>query len=258
MARHMATTRPTQPSPAQVAQPARPAQVAQPAPPARPAETSVLAAPAQGSLFAGGPVAVRPEPSFERTDLGGGAWVDVARDWLGGTNDLCMRLIDGVDWRHHRRWMYDRKVDEPRLSRWYRAGDALPDEALAWFRVAVGRHYHVRFGAVGLNYYRDGNDSVAFHADKELRLLTDTLVAIVTFGAARPFLLRPQSGGRSIDVRPASGDLLVMGGACQASWEHGVPKVAGGSGPRISASIRWVRGAGGAEREWAPPDRQAR
>ena len=94
---------------------------------------------------------------------------------------------------------------------------------------------------MGLNYYRDGADSVAFHADQELRHLDDTLVAIVTLGAARPFLLRPQGGGRSIDLHPGSGDLLVMGGACQAKWEHGVPKVAAGAGPRISASIRWAR-----------------
>ena len=151
--------------------------------------------------------------------------------------------------------MYDRMVDEPRLSRWYRATDPLPDEALAWFRVAVGRHYRVRFGAVGLNYYRDGRDSVASHADRELRRLEDTLVAIVTLGAARPFLLRPQGGGGAIDLRPGSGDLLVMGGTCQATWEHAVPKVTAGAGPRISASIRWARGAGGAEQEWAPPDR---
>ncbi len=214
-------------------------------------------APVQGSLFASAPPEGRAEPTFERLDLGAGAWVDVARDWLGGADELCVRLIETVDWQHHRRWMYDRMVDEPRLSRWYRAADRLPDEALAWMRVAVGRRYGVPFGAVGLNYYRDGNDSVAFHSDRELRHVDDTLVAIVTLGAARPFLLRPQGGGPSIDVRPGSGDLLVMGGACQASWEHGVPKVAAttGAGPRISASIRWARGAGGAEREWAPPDR---
>jgi alkylated DNA repair dioxygenase AlkB len=200
---------------------------------------------------------VRAEPIFERLELAAGAWVDVARDWLGGADELCARLIETVDWQHHRRWMYDRVVDEPRLSRWYRATDPLPEEALAWVRVAVGRHYCVSFGAVGLNYYRDGHDSVAFHADRELRHVDDTLVAIVTLGAARPFLLRPQGGGPSIDLRPGSGDLLVMGGACQAGWEHGVPKVAAstGAGPRISASIRWARGAGGAEREWAPPDR---
>jgi alkylated DNA repair dioxygenase AlkB len=212
----------------------------------------------QGSLFAAGPLAVRAEPTFERTDLGGGAWVDVARDWLGGADELCVRLMEAVDWQHHQRWMYDRMVDEPRVSRWYRAQDRLPDEALAWFRVAVGRQYRVSFGAVGLNYYRDGRDSVAFHSDRELCHLDDTLVAIVTLGAARPFLLRRQSGGRSVDLRPASGDLLVMGGACQASWEHAVPKVAAGAGPRISASIRWAKGAGGAEREWAPPDRRER
>jgi alkylated DNA repair dioxygenase AlkB len=180
----------------------------------------------------------------------------VARDWLGGADELCVRLIDGVDWQHHRRWMYDRIVDEPRLTRWYRASDPLPDEALAWFRVAVGRRYGVRFGALGLNFYRNGHDSVAPHSDRELRHLDDTLVAILTLGAARPFLLRPEGGGPSIDLHPASGDLLVMGGTCQATWEHAVPKVSAGAGPRISASIRWAKGAGGAEEEWAPPDRR--
>jgi alkylated DNA repair dioxygenase AlkB len=214
-------------------------------------------APAQGSLFASGPIQISRQPEFERMDLGDNAWVDVARDWLGGADELCARLIETVDWEHHRRWMYDRMVDEPRVSRWYSAADPLPDEALAWFRVGVGRHYGVQFGALGLNYYRDGRDSVASHSDRELRLLDDTLVAIVTLGAARPFLLRPQGGGRAIDIHPASGDLLVMGGAFQAKWEHGVPKVAAGAGPRISASIRWARDAGGAEPEWTPPARYA-
>jgi alkylated DNA repair dioxygenase AlkB len=98
----------------------------------------------------------------------------------------------------------------------------------------------VTFGALGLNHYRDGTDSVAWHADRELRHLDDTLVAILTLGATRPFLLRPTGGGRSIDLRPASGDLLVMGGRAQACWEHAVPKTAHATGPRISASIRWV------------------
>jgi alkylated DNA repair dioxygenase AlkB len=211
---------------------------------------------AQTNLFAAGPVAVREDCEFARLDLGAGAWVDVARSWLGGADELCLRLVDEVDWQHHRRWMYDRMVDEPRLTRWYDATDPLPDPSLAWYRTAVGRRYDVGFGAVALNFYRDGNDSVAPHADRELRLLDDTLVAILTLGAARPFLLRPQGGGRAIDVHPGSGDLLVMGGTCQATWEHAVPKVSGGAGPRISASIRWAGGAGGAEEEWAPPNRQ--
>lgn len=214
------------------------------------------AAPVQGNLFAGGPLGPRPDVPFERIDLAGGAWVDLARGWFGGADDLMDRLQAGVDWRHHRRWMYERMVDEPRLSRWYRADERLPDEGLAAFRVAAGRHYRTRFGAMGLNYYRDGTDSVAPHNDRELRHVDDTLVAILTLGAARPFLLRPVGGGRSIDLRPASGDLLVMGGACQETWEHAVPKVARGAGARISASVRWAR-RGGYEREWTPPDREA-
>jgi alkylated DNA repair dioxygenase AlkB len=212
-------------------------------------------APSQTSLFAAGPVAVRKDAPFERIDLGDGAWVDIARDFLSGADDVTDRLIRAVDWHHHKRWMYDRMVDEPRLSRWYAAGETLPDRALVKCRAAIGQHYRVRFGAIGLNYYRSGADSVAFHSDRELRHLDDTLVAIVTLGAARPFLLRPKGGGRSLDLHPGSGDLLVMGGACQETWEHGVPKVSSGAGPRVSASVRWAR-TGGYERQWAPPGRE--
>jgi alkylated DNA repair dioxygenase AlkB len=216
---------------------------------------STSAAPVQGNLFALGPLGPRPDVSFERIDLGRGAWVDVARGWFGGADDLMARMQAAVEWHHHRRWMYERMVDEPRLSRWYRADEALPDEGLAAFRVAAGRCYQTRFGAMALNYYRDGSDSVAPHTDRELRHVADTLVAILTLGAARPFLLRPVGGGRSVDIRPASGDLLVMGGTCQETWEHSVPKVGRGAGARISASIRWAR-RGGYEREWAPADRE--
>ena len=211
-------------------------------------------APLQENLFAGGPPGARPGTPFERIDLGGGAWVEVARSWFGGADELVERLMAGVGWRHHQRWMYERLVDEPRLSRWYRADDALPDEALAHFRMAAGRRYRVRFGAMALNFYRGGSDSVAFHTDRELRHIHDTLVVILTLGSTRPFLLRPLGGGRSLDLRPGSGDLIVMGGACQETWEHAVPKVTRGCGPRISASIRWAR-RGGYEREWAPAGR---
>ena len=216
---------------------------------------AAAAAPVQGNLFAGGPIGPRPDSPFERVDLGDGAWVDVARGWFGGADELMGRLQAGVEWNHHRRWMYERMVDEPRLTHWYNSDEKLPDEGLAAFRVAAGRHYRVRFGAVALNYYRDGRDSVAPHTDRELRHIDDTLVAILTLGAARPFLLRPVGGGRSLDLRPASGDLLVMGGACQERWEHAVPKVTRGAGARISASVRWAR-KGGYERRWAPADRE--
>jgi alkylated DNA repair dioxygenase AlkB len=216
--------------------------------------TSIDVAPLQTNLFALGEIEVDPSAPFQRTDLGEGAWVDVARGWLKGADDVAGRLARTAGWRHHQRWMYDRLVDEPRLSRWYRSDDALPDPALGHFRREVGRHYEVTFGAVGLNFYRSGSDSVAFHADRELEHLDETLVAIVTFGAARPFLLRPVTGGRSVDLRPASGDLLVMGGSCQRGWEHSVPRTSRACGPRMSASVRWAARAG-PEREWSPADR---
>jgi alkylated DNA repair dioxygenase AlkB len=210
--------------------------------------------PAQGNLFATGPVGVDANANFDRIELGQSAWVDVARGWLGGTDEVAIRIIDAVEWRGHRRWMYDRMVDEPRLTRWYSADEELPDQALDMFRREVGRHYGIGFGAMGLNYYRRGSDSVAFHADNELKFLDKTMVAILTLGAARPFLLRPKGGGKSIDLSPASGDLLVMGGACQLTWEHAVPKVSRGSGPRVSATVRWSAQLG-AELKWSPTDR---
>jgi alkylated DNA repair dioxygenase AlkB len=193
----------------------------------------------QRSLFGLGDPAVDPHAAFERRDLDQRAWIDVARGFLRGADSLLDRLVASVEWRQGRRRMYDRMVDDPRLSRSYTRRDHLPDAALHEIRDALQEHYGVELGGVGLNYYRDGRDSVAPHRDRELRQLDNTIVAIVTLGAKRPFLVRPHSGGRSIDVSPASGDLLVMGGTCQQHYEHGVPKVAH-AGPRISASYRWT------------------
>ncbi len=176
---------------------------------------------------------------FERVDLQDGSWVKIARSWLHGADTLLDALADGVDWQCGRRWMYDRMVDDPRLSRLYRRDDRVPHPSFTTIRAALVDRYAVAFGGFGLNYYRDGRDSVAFHRDHELRHLDDTLIAIVTLGATRPFHLRPLGGGRSLDLRPGSGDLLVMGGRCQTAWEHAVPKTAS-AGPRISATLRWA------------------
>lgn len=192
----------------------------------------------QGSLLGASAPAVNPDAVLERVELDDRSWIDVGRFWLGGADTLLETLVGTVPWRQGRRQMYDRVLDDPRLSRWYSATDPLPAPGLEAIRQALSARYRVRFGGVGLNYYRDGRDSVAFHRDRELRHLDDTLVAIVTLGAARPFLVRPRGGGASHDVRPGSGDLLVMGGRTQADWEHSVPKVAR-VGPRVSVSLRW-------------------
>jgi alkylated DNA repair dioxygenase AlkB len=193
----------------------------------------------QRTLCGSGEPAVATHIHFTRIDLDDASWIDIARDWLFGADTLLDALIDRVDWRQGRRRMYDRVLDDPRLSRWYTAREQLPHPALAGMRTALAAQLAVPFTTTGLNYYRDGNDSVAWHADRELRDLTDTRIAIVTLGARRPFLVRPRGRGRSHDVRPGSGDLLVMGGACQMRWEHSVPKTKH-SGPRISCSWRWT------------------
>jgi len=193
----------------------------------------------QGSLFALGEPGLAEGAVTARTHLDGGSWIDVTRGWVAGADDLCQLLVDSTAWRQGRRTMYDRDVDDPRLSRWFRDGDPLPHPTLGAARRALEARYGRPFGNPGLNLYRDGHDSVAPHRDRELRRLDDTLVAILTLGARRPFLVRPHGGGRSHDLAPASGDLLVMGGRCQLDWEHGVPKVAR-AGVRISVSWRWT------------------
>jgi alkylated DNA repair dioxygenase AlkB len=205
--------------------------------------------PLQGTLLGQGEPAVAPGAMFERIALDATSWVDVARSWLQGADTVLEILVEQVPWRQGRRWMYERMLDDPRLSAWYRAGTALPHPALHNLRRVLGRHYRVRFGSVGCNYYRDGRDSVAWHRDRELRELDDTLVAIVTLGGPRAFLLRPRGGGRSLDLRPGSGDLLVMGGRCQADWEHCIPK-ARVAPPRVSISMRWSAERGEPTKNW--------
>ncbi len=194
----------------------------------------------QASLFALGEPSVCRDASTERIALDATSWIDLTRGFLEGADEVCATLISSVAWRQHRRRMYDRVLDDPRLSRWYGADVEPPHPVLTDVRTELSCTYRRPFGGPGLNHYRDGADSVAFHRDRELRELDDALVAVLTLGARRPFLVRPHGGGRSIDLAPASGDLLVMGGRCQLDWEHGVPKVSR-AGARVSVSWRWSR-----------------
>jgi alkylated DNA repair dioxygenase AlkB len=205
--------------------------------------------PLQGTLLGEGEPAVAPAASVERIALDRTSWVDVARGWLVGADTMLEILVEQVPWRQGRRWMYERIVDDPRLSAWYRPGAALPHPALDDVRHALGRRYCVHFASIGCNYYRDGRDSVAWHRDRELRELDNTLVAIVTLGGPRAFLVRRRGGGHSLDLRPGSGDLLVMGGRCQADWEHSVPK-ARMAPPRVSISLRWSAERGSPSKNW--------
>jgi alkylated DNA repair dioxygenase AlkB len=184
-------------------------------------------------------LAVRTDLRPERLQLDATSWVDVTRGWLEGADAVLVDLIRDVPWRQGRRPMYDRMVDDPRLSCWYSADERLPHCVLTECRTAVARQYRVSFRTTGLNYYRDGRDSVAFHRDRELRQLDDTLVAILTLGSRRPFRIRPGTSGPSRDLAPGGGDLIVMGGRCQQDWYHAVPKVSS-CGPRVSVTWRWA------------------
>jgi alkylated DNA repair dioxygenase AlkB len=137
------------------------------------------------------------------------------------------------------RWMYDRQVDEPRLTAWQRvdAADPLREAFLEDARAALSKRYAVEFDSVSINLYRDGKDSVAWHRDRIPKEIVDPIVALVSVGEPRKFLLRPFGGGNSRAFKLGHGDLFVTGGQTQRRYEHSVPKVAN-SGPRISLAFR--------------------
>jgi alkylated DNA repair dioxygenase AlkB len=182
-------------------------------------------------------------PSVRRTPLARGAWVDLRPGWLTGSGAVFGRLAETVPWRAEKRRMYDKVVAVPRLLCFYGEDAALPDPVLTAARAALNAHYRAELGepfrTAGLCLYRDGRDSVAWHGDTIGRGQTeDTMVAIVSLGTPRALLLRPRRGGASRRFEVGHGDLLVMGGSCQRTWEHAIPKTSQHVGPRISVQFR--------------------
>jgi alkylated DNA repair dioxygenase AlkB len=181
--------------------------------------------------------------AVRRTQLTRGAWIDVLPSWVTGSDSVFERLVEIVPWQAERRQMYDRVVDVPRLLSWYGEEAMLPDPLLEAAKQALNSHYLDELGepfvTAGLCYYRDGQDSVAWHGDTIGRSKTeDTMVAIVSFGTPRKLMLRSRGGGESIGFALGHGDLIVMGGSCQRTWEHAIPKTARPVGPRISVQFR--------------------
>jgi alkylated DNA repair dioxygenase AlkB len=181
---------------------------------------------------------------IERHVLTAGAWVDVLPGWVHRSDAVFETLLADVDWRAERRQMYDGVVDVPRLLRWYGGAEPLPHPALTDARAQLNKHYADELGeefvSAGMCLYRDGRDSVAWHGDTIGRSAhSDTMVAIVSFGSPRNLMLRPRSGGHDTLRFPLGhGDLIVMGGSCQRTWEHAIPKTAKPVGPRISVQFR--------------------
>jgi alkylated DNA repair dioxygenase AlkB len=197
------------------------------------------AVPSQPTLFEGGTPAVDAGAlaDLRRVHLDDDAWVEHLPDWVAGQDALMDALVRGTAWRSERRHMYDRTVDVPRLIA------SLPEDGpghplVDRIRDVLSRHYATAFARVSMGYYRDGADSVAWHGDYVAREMDEpTIVATVSLGAARRFLLRPRGGGRSIAFSLGRGDLFVMGGACQRTWQHALPKVARAL-PRVAVMFR--------------------
>jgi alkylated DNA repair dioxygenase AlkB len=190
-----------------------------------------------------------PEPTVERVQLDEASWVDVTRGMVLDADAVHDELVSTVAWEQGRVFRYERWIDEPRLGAFQSGAGRHP--ALAAVETWIASRYNVQFGGVALAHYRDERDSVAFHRDRELRWLDDTVIGVLTLGARRPWLMKPLTGrrtdagdddhlGDAIDLSPASGDLMVMGGRCQAAWLHAVPKVRHRVRSRVSAQWRWT------------------
>jgi alkylated DNA repair dioxygenase AlkB len=180
----------------------------------------------------------RSFPGIERIDLGDGAWLDLARGWLLGDAALFRWLFETVAWRSEERVMYDRVVEVPRRFA-VLAQDPAPHAVLADMRSALDARYGSAFERLSVALYRDGRDSVAFHGDYIARRMREALVATVSVGAPRRFLVRPAGGGPARGFMLGWGDLLVMGGTCQRTHQHAVPKVVSAA-PRIAIMFRPV------------------
>ena len=181
----------------------------------------------------------------ERIPLEHGAWIDIRPGWLSNSDALFERLAVGVPWRADRREMYERVVDVPRLLSWFGPGSRFPDPMLSSAQAALNDHYGRPPGQVfetaGLCFYRTGEDSVAWHGDTVGHGSNrDTMVAILSVGAERSLSVRPKGGGASMKFPVGHGDLVVMGGSCQRTYEHAILKTKQAVGPRISIQFRPV------------------
>lgn len=185
-------------------------------------------------------------PEMERVQLDERSWVDVGRGWVPDADALYAELAETLPWEASRVFKYDHWSEEPRLGTWLTPATA-PQPLKDLWREMQHRCRSV-FEGCSLVWYRDGRDHMAIHRDRDLKWLDDTVVAILSLGATRPWVVRPRSEkftdreGKGVihDFAPGSGDVLVLGGATQVGWEHGVPAVPGLTDGRISIQWRWT------------------
>ena len=165
------------------------------------------------------------------------SWVEHVPGWLTGGRGLLARLRDSAAWEQRERWMFTQMVTEPRLTAEYPVLADAPQPELHLIAAALSAHYGVAYDRVWMNFYRDQGDGTGWHADRPANRPETAIVPVLSLGATRRFLIRPEAGGPSTVFSPASGDLIVMGGRCQRDWRHCVPKQKTPAGPRSSLNF---------------------
>lgn len=202
-----------------------------------------------------------------RTELRFGAWFDEDLEFLGGgdADTTYATLRDEIAWEERSVVIAGREIPQPRLVAWsgdlpYRyTGQTLPPRGdhpvVRALRERCASLCGVPFNHAVLNLYRDGNDHVAAHADAEPELGRDPVVASLSLGARRRFVI--SSKGRKpwyhrLWLEP--GSLLVMGGTFQHRYRHEVPRQGVVTGPRVNVTFRWLRGPPGWRPEGPAPE----
>jgi alkylated DNA repair dioxygenase AlkB len=182
------------------------------------------------------------------------AWLEDPKKWFE-----C--LWECLDWREQEIVLFGRRVMQPRLVAWsadegvrYRysgisLGPVAWPEALDELRKRLDTAYGTRFNSVLCNAYRDGRDSMGWHADDEPELGPAPVIASVSLGATRRFRIRPRRGGASVGIDLEPGSLLMMSGNSQRDYQHAVPKTRRPVGPRINLTFREVAAPVGAGRD---------
>lgn len=192
--------------------------------------------------------------AFVKTFEGGGI-LEYEPNWVDANQAVVLEreLRDEIAWRREAIPMFGRMVQQPRLLCFM--GDAgvryrysgTDHAAMPWhasvssMRERLERDTGVRFNSVLLNLYRDGRDSMGWHSDDEPELGDAPVIASVSLGQERRFVLRARNDkSRKHEMTPASGSLIVMRGTLQRDWQHQVPKTARPVGARINLTFRRI------------------
>jgi alkylated DNA repair dioxygenase AlkB len=205
----------------------------------------------QQSLFS---LASTPDPDLERTggmevavdetfstvvriQLDDTSWVDHVQGWLAGDAELMGALMEQASWEQRSRWMYTRMVAEPRLTAEYPVIADAPQPVLRYLTEVLSERYQRPYRRLWMNWYRDNNDGTGWHADRPANKQDEAVIPVLSLGATRRFLIRPENGGPSTAIVTHGGDLVVMGGRCQKDYQHSVPKQRQYAGARLSLNF---------------------